>query len=92
MRHVDELCASETFRLDMDFRRGDIQFLNNRVVLHSRTDFEDYDDPELKRLLMRLWLRTPGYRTLPGYFDERFRDMDHWLHHPLEPKPGMRAA
>ncbi|WP_158213373.1 TauD/TfdA family dioxygenase [Pigmentiphaga sp. NML080357] len=92
MRYVDELCASDTFRLDMDFRRGDIQFLNNRVVLHSRTDFEDYEEPELKRLLMRLWLRTPGYGAIPAYFHERFQDMDHWLKHPLERKPKAQAA
>lgn len=83
MALVDSLCASERFRLDMDFRPGDIQFLNNRVVLHSRTDFVDHDEPARKRLLLRLWLRTPGYRELPGYFRPRFEDMDHWLKHPL---------
>lgn len=86
MRCVDELCSSERFRLDMDFRRGDIQFLNNRVVLHSRTDFEDFEDPELKRHLMRLWLRTPGYQRIPSHFDERFQDMDYWQKHPLARK------
>ena len=83
MRMVDELAASETFRLDMDFRRGDVQFLNNHVVLHSRTDFEDHADPALKRLLLRLWLRTPGYAELPAYFAPRFADMEHWLRHPI---------
>ncbi len=83
MALVDTLCASDTFRLDMDFRPGDIQFLNNRVVLHSRTDFVDFDEPERKRLLLRLWLRTPGYQDLPEYFKPRFQDMDYWLRHPL---------
>ncbi|MGE4242449.1 TauD/TfdA family dioxygenase [Ramlibacter sp.] len=80
---MDALCKSEEFRLDMDFRPGDIQFLNNRVVLHSRTDFVDHDDPARKRLLLRLWLRTPGYAELPAYFKPRFEDMDHWLRHPV---------
>jgi hypothetical protein len=83
MKLVDTLCESDTWRLDMDFRPGDIQFLNNRVVLHSRTDFVDHDEPSRKRLLLRLWLRTPGYTTLPEYFAPRFEDMDHWLRHPL---------
>lgn len=83
MALLDSLCASDEFRLDMDFRPGDIQFLNNRVVLHSRTDFVDHDDPARTRLLLRLWLRTPGYVELPGYFAPRFEDMDHWLHHPM---------
>ena len=70
----------------MLFRSGDIQFLNNRVILHSRTDFEDWDEPEKKRLLLRLWLRTPGYREIPTYFAPRFEDMDYWLAHPTIPK------
>jgi hypothetical protein len=83
MALVDSLCASDQYRLDMDFRPGDIQFLNNRVVLHSRTDFVDFEEPGRKRLLLRLWLRTPGYRELPEYFRPRFEDMDHWLQHPV---------
>jgi hypothetical protein len=92
MRLIDTLSASDRFRLDMDFRRGDIQFLNNRVVLHSRTDFGDFEAPEQKRLLMRLWLRTPGYAQLPAYFLRRFDDMDHWMQHPLPPKAATRLA
>jgi hypothetical protein len=79
MKLVDSLCGSDRFRLDMDFRRGDIQLLNNRVILHSRTDFEDYAEPDQKRLLLRLWLRTPGYAELPPYFLPRYEDMEYWL-------------
>jgi len=82
MKLLDSLAASDEFRLDMDFRRGDIQFLNNRVIFHSRTDFEDFPEPERKRMLLRLWLRTPGYTDLPDYFASRFEDMKHWLEHP----------
>ena len=84
MKLVDSLCASDKFRLDMDFRRGDIQILNNRVILHSRTDFEDYDEPDQKRLLLRLWLRTPGYTELPPYFKPRLEDMEHWRRNPTQ--------
>ena len=87
MTLVDTLCGSDTYRLDMDFRPGDIQFLNNRVVLHSRTDFVDHDEATRRRLLLRLWLRTPGYDELPAYFKPRFEDMDHWLNHPAKPQP-----
>lgn len=90
MKLVDTLCASGTYRLDMDFRPGDIQFLNNRVILHSRTDFVDHAEPQRKRLLLRLWLRTPGYPQLPEYFHPRFEDMEHWLRHPL-PQPATAA-
>jgi hypothetical protein len=83
MELIDKLAGSERFRLDMDFQPGDIQFLNNHVVVHSRTDFEDFDEPERKRHLLRLWLRTPAYAELPPYFAPRFEDMDFWLCHPL---------
>ena len=54
----------------MDFRHGDIQFLHNHVTVHSRTEFEDYPEPERRRNLLRFWLSTPGGRPLPqAYFD-----------------------
>ncbi len=82
MNLIDTLAADDRFRLDMDFRRGDIQFLNNHLVLHSRTGFVDYDEPERRRHLLRLWLCTPHYEQIPPFFQARFEDMDHWLHHP----------
>lgn len=51
---IDELCQDPELHLDMDFTPGDIQFLSNRTVLHSRTAYED--DPERPRHLLRLWL------------------------------------
>ncbi len=82
---VDELVRTDEFRLDMGFRPGDIQFLNNHTVLHSRTSFEDYEEPERRRHLLRLWLRTPAYRDVPPFFRQRFEDMDIWLKNPVPP-------
>ena len=56
---VDE-CA-----LDIDFQRGDIQFLNNFVMLHTRREYEDWPEPARKRHLLRLWLRDPNGRPIP---------------------------
>ena len=54
--------------MPMEFEPGDIQFLHNHVMLHTRTAFEDYLEPERKRHLMRLWLTDPAGRpTPPGY-------------------------
>jgi hypothetical protein len=59
---------SNELALDMSFEPGDIQLLNNHLTYHSRTSFEDYPDPDCKRLLLRLWLSVPGSRPLPeGY-------------------------
>ena len=59
---------SNELALDMSFEPGDIQLLNNHLTYHARTRFEDYAEPERKRLLLRLWLSVPGSRPLPeGY-------------------------
>jgi hypothetical protein len=79
---VDQLCLSDEFRLDMDFQPGDIQLLNNHVALHSRTDFVDFPEPGRRRLLLRLWLRSPGYPELPAFMAQRLADMAHWRAHP----------
>lgn len=47
--------------LDMDFQPGDMQFLKNAAILHKRTAYEDWDDPRLKRHLLRLWLTQPTF-------------------------------
>jgi hypothetical protein len=53
---IDELTQDPQLHLDMDFTPGDIQLLANRTILHSRTAYEDHDDPARRRHLLRLWL------------------------------------
>jgi hypothetical protein len=55
----------EESALDIEFRRGDIQFLNNFVMLHTRREYEDWPESERKRHLLRLWLYDPAGRTIP---------------------------
>jgi alpha-ketoglutarate-dependent taurine dioxygenase len=58
---LDALHRDRRFVLEMDFRTGDMQFLNNGVMLHRRTAYQDHPEPELRRDLIRLWLnRRPG--------------------------------
>jgi hypothetical protein len=47
--------------LDMDFQPGDIQWLKNAVILHKRTSYEDWSEPERKRHLLRLWLSAADF-------------------------------
>jgi hypothetical protein len=47
--------------LDMEFRPGDIQLLKNSVILHKRTAYDDWEEPERKRHLLRLWLAAPDF-------------------------------
>jgi hypothetical protein len=51
------------------FEPGDIQLLNNHVVYHGRTAYEDNAAERQDRLLLRLWLSTPDSRALPEGFD-----------------------
>jgi hypothetical protein len=44
----------------MHFRPGDVQWLRNAFVLHKRTAYEDFAEPERKRHLLRLWLSAPA--------------------------------
>lgn len=51
---VDNLCKR------FEFERGQIQIVNNRRLGHRRTAFRDWDEPELKRHLIRIWIRKSG--------------------------------
>ena len=53
-----------------EFMPGDVQILNNHVMLHARTGYEDWPEAEKKRHLLRLWLCPPDGRTLPPVFAE----------------------
>ena len=68
---VRDLSVREDFLLHMDFLPGDIQLLNNHSTLHSRTGYEDYADPDKRRLLLRLWLNIPNGRPLAPAFADR---------------------
>ncbi|GHH00004.1 TauD/TfdA family dioxygenase [Pseudodonghicola xiamenensis] len=67
----DEIIMSNRLRLDMMLEPGDLQFANNYAVLHSRNSFEDSDDPEQMRKLLRLWVKMPNARELAPEFPGR---------------------
>jgi hypothetical protein len=52
----DERGLSPELYLDMQLESGDIQFLSNHTIAHSRTAYTDHEDPEKQRHLLRLWL------------------------------------
>jgi TfdA family taurine catabolism dioxygenase TauD len=54
---------------EMELEPGDIQLLNNHVVYHGRTAYEDAPEPGRDRLLLRLWLAPPNSRPLPAGFE-----------------------
>jgi hypothetical protein len=72
---VQDVANRPELRLSMMMQEGDMQFLNNHVILHAREAFEDHDDPDLKRHLLRMWIAYPPEkrRTLSPLLAERYR-------------------
>ena len=58
---MEQTANDPSLYLDMEFLPGDIQLLKNSVILHKRTAYEDWDDPERRRHLLRLWLAAPDF-------------------------------
>ena len=69
---LDELANDPRLNLLMELQPGDIQLVHNHTILHDRTAFADYPEPERKRHLLRLWLAPPNARALPEVFAERY--------------------
>ena len=67
---MSALSAREDMRLDMMLEPGDMQFCNNYVTSHARTAFEDWPEPERRRLMVRLWLSFDRRRPLAPDFGE----------------------
>jgi hypothetical protein len=72
----DAICEEPEVRLDIEFRPGDIQFVCNHAVLHDRTAYEDWPEPDRKRHLLRLWLCPPDGRVLPPEFASRYGSVE----------------
>ena len=43
---------------EMTFEAGDLQLVNNRILLHARADYEDFPELGRRRHLFRLWMAT----------------------------------
>jgi len=64
----NEIADSPDLYVDMDLEPGDVQLLSNHTVLHARTDYEDYPEPERRRHLLRLWISLPSRAPLSTRF------------------------
>lgn len=75
---VQDLATRPDLRLDMSIGEGDIQFLNNRLMFHGRTAYEDHPEFERRRHMLRLWLRVESWPRLPDN-QRPHSDADHVL-------------
>lgn len=90
LNELRRIATSPDLYLDMNIGEGDIQFLNNRVLLHGRTGYEDWPEIARRRHLIRLWLRVPSWPPLLNKQDVHTR-ADHplWLR---QRKPLMEPS
>ncbi len=71
---VGSVAAEEGMWVERRFPAGTMWFANNHTMFHMRTEFTDFDDPALKRHLLRIWLSLPNGRALPESFRPFFTD------------------
>jgi hypothetical protein len=69
---LDAITNDPAVHLSMAFAPGDMQFLHNHQILHSRSDFENWPEPDRHRHLLRLWLCPAKGRALPDAFAVRY--------------------
>jgi hypothetical protein len=68
----DALTNDPKLNMFMEFKPGDVQLVHNHTLLHDRTDFLDWPEPERKRHLLRLWLAADRARPLPEAYAQRY--------------------
>ena len=68
MDMFDALANDPALHLDMVLAPGDMQFVCNHSIAHSRTAYEDHPEPEKRRHLLRLWLACDDGPVLPANF------------------------
>ena len=94
---TEEIDAIDTFRatarrlqFETRLEPGEASFLNNYTVMHARSEFDDWDEPEMKRLMLRLWLDVerkarPVVREIHIYENAGGRS-------GIDPQPGHLPA
>jgi len=81
---MDQILIRPEISFDFDLQPGDIQLINNYCVFHARTEFEDHEDFDHKRHILRAWLSVPNSRPLPPWFKSRWGSVT-----PGEPRGGI---
>lgn len=82
--------TAEALQFETRLEPGEASFLNNYAILHARSEFEDWDEPEKKRLMLRLWLdaernRRPVVPQIHIYENAGGRS-------GIDPQPGRTPA
>ena len=63
---LDGFLSDPAHRHDFFMEPGQTQILNNRIVVHGRTPYVDFEETDKRRHLLRLWLRAGDRRQFRG--------------------------
>ena len=66
LNYMESVSNRQNVRLDFLMEPGELLFVNNCLILHTRTEFEDSNEPTKRRHLMRLWLREDDRPAAEG--------------------------
>ena len=64
INHFLAIASDQAHCLRLTLQAGDLTFINNYAILHARSLFDDFPEPERRRLLLRLWLKGHECRPL----------------------------
>ncbi len=73
---LDDLSNHPALHFTMALQAGDMQFVHNHTLLHDRTAFEDWAEPDRRRHLLRLWLAPSVARALPAVYAQRYGSIE----------------
>jgi Taurine catabolism dioxygenase TauD, TfdA family len=66
LEYLQAVISRPELALTQQLQPGQAVFINNMEMLHSRTAFEDWAEPERQRRLLRLWLQGRLRRPYPA--------------------------
>ena len=58
---LDKIIHDEKFSVSYDLKKFDMTFFNNHRIIHGRTGFEDFEEVERKRLMIRTWIKDENF-------------------------------
>lgn len=66
MEALYEVMSDPALQAHFTLEAGQVQYLNNWGCAHMRTEYEDFEEPEAKRHLVRIFLRDEGRPSYMG--------------------------
>jgi len=60
---IQSAANSDGVPLEFTLEVGDLEVVNNRIVMHARREYEDYPELDRRRHLLRLWMATTPEMT-----------------------------